>query len=246
MTRRGRRRLTVIGISTLVGATSTAWGPPLLSTMPAFRVQRIEVVGARYVTPEEVLGLADVPPEASVWDDPSSWESRVREHPLVREAAVRRSGLRELEIRVEEAEPVALVATPELVPLDRDGRLLPLRAAEHALDLPILADVAGLKDGRLASGAARELLALLVRLGEHDPTLVDQISELRVGPGPAIELRLLEQSAAERVLLPFDGAITALRRVETALADVAGRAAVATADARFSAQVVLLVKKEGA
>lgn len=238
MRRRTRRRLYAVGMAALVGATSPLWAPPLLARMDVFRVEEVGVVGARYVPPDEVVRRAAVETGASVWDDPGPWERRVAGHPLVREAEVVRAGLHRLEIRVREAEPVALVGTPELVPVDGEGRVLPLDPATGGLDLPILAVDAELEDGRLGPGDGRVLLRTLMRLREAEPAFVGRISELGRMESGDVRIFLTDAGPARRVLLPADGPVAALRRVEMALAHRAG-GQVGVADGRFEGQVVL-------
>lgn len=238
MTRRTRRRLMVIGGGALIGATLPAWAPRMLSSVPAFRVEHVEVAGTVYVAPDEVVRLANVSLEASVWDNPSVWEARVTAHPLILGARVRREGMRTIQIRVVEDRPVALVATPTLVPTNADGRILPLDPAEAGLDLPILAGRAEVHAGTLTSAPHRELAALLGRLGRYDPGFVRQVSEVSHQPGGAFEVRMLPEAAAERILLPGNRPLTGLRRVELALDDADERR-VKVADARFEGQVVL-------
>lgn len=235
--RRARRRLLLLGAAAAVGATLPLWAPRLLGAFPPFRVERIEVVGAHLVPPDEVVRLAGVDSTASVWDDPAAWEARVRAHPLVLQARVHRRGLRGLEIRVAEDPPVALAATPRLVPVNAEGRLLPLDPAEAALDLPVLAGRARLEDGRLAGERHRALVALLARLEEYDPGFVQKISEIGWLEDGAVEIRMLESAHCARILLPERDPLLGLRRVEMALASAAGGAALA--DARFEGQVVL-------
>lgn len=242
MSRRARRRLYVLGVAVLAGASAPAWAPPLLSGLPVFRVEAVEVVGTRYVPPDEIARLASVEEGASVWDEPGRWERRVRGHPLVRDARVRRSGLRRVEIRVDEREPVALAALPEVVPVSAEGEVLPLDPAEAALDLPLLTGPARVVDGRLRGGRSGELLGLLVRLRARDPEFVGQVSELRALPGGGIEVLLGVGAPAGRILLPSSEPVRALRRVELALGRHGGSGAgarVGWADARFDGQVVL-------
>lgn len=239
MSRRTRRRVYVVALAALIGAGSPIWAPPLLQALPAFRVDRVEVVGTRYLAPDEVAARADVPPGASVWDEPDLWRQRVEEHPLVERARVRRSGFHSLEISVEEAEPVALAAAPGgLRPMAGDGRLLPLDPARHALDLPILLlDAAKEEAGRLQGPSARTLVRVLSRLREEEPGFVGEISSLRVLEGGDVAVRMVESTHAGTVLLPADEPARALRRVELALGEQEGP--VATADARFRGRVVL-------
>lgn len=239
MKRRTRRRILVFLLAAAVGLSAPAWAPPLLARMDAFRVETVGVTGVRYCPPGEIVRRADVAPGASVWDDPSRWEARVRSHPLVREAEVVRTGRHRLEIRVTEVEPVALAATPELVPVDREGRVLPLDPAETGLDLPILGGEAEIRDGRLAPGESRRLLETLVRLRMAEPGFVEQASEFRaLDSGGVVVWMTADAAGARKVLLPATDPVRALGRVQMALG-AHGGGAVAAADARFDGQVVL-------
>jgi len=239
VTRRTRRRVYVVVLAALIGAGSPIWAPPLLQTLPAFRVEKVEVVGTRFLAPDEVAARADVPPGASVWDEPERWRRRVEAHPLVERARVRRAGFHTLEIAVEEVEPMALAATTgTLRPISEEGALLPLDPARHGLDLPVLLLDSASADGeRLRGGDAGTLVGALSRLSEEEPGFVGKISSLRILADGGIEVRMVESTHARTVLLPPADPARALRRVELALGEQEG--AVETADARFRDQVVL-------
>lgn len=238
MNRRTRRRVYAVGVAAAVGLGAPWWGPPALSRVDAFEVREVGVTGTRYVPEDEVVARAAIPDSASVWDDPGGWETGVASHPLVEEADVVRVGMSRLEIRVREVEPVALVPTPELVPVDRGGRLLPLDPAVAGLDLPILGVAATRESGRLGEGDARALLDLLVRLEEAEPGFVARTSEIRPLAGAGAEVFLTEGPAGcERVLLPLDRPVRALERVGMVLGT--RDSAVAAVDARFAGQVVV-------
>lgn len=239
MTRRTRRRVYVVVLAALIGAGSPVWAPPLLQALPAFRVERVEVVGTRFVAPDAVAARADVPPSASVWDEPNRWSRRVEAMTLVERARVRRSGFHTLEITVEEVDPVALAAAGGILrAVSADGSVLPLDPAEHGLDLPVLlvGDSVASR-GRLRGREPRRLLSVLGRLREEDGAFVDNISSLRLLRGGGVEVRMLESTHARTVLLPPERPARALRRIELALGEQGDD--VATADARFRSQVVL-------
>lgn len=236
--RRARRRLFVLIVAGVVGLTAPAWMPRLLAALPAFRVQRVEIVGTRYVAPDSLARLAAVEPDASVWDDPGRWEARVETHPLVEDARVRRDGLRTLEIRVEEKRPVALVATPELVPVSAEGVALPLEPWRAGLDLPVIAGGVELREGRIADRRALELVGLLDRLGAADAGFLAQVSEVGHAAGGGYELLMMPGADAGRVLLPAEAPVRGLRRIALALGQLED-ARVARVDARYAGQVVL-------
>ena len=230
-----------------VGLGAPLWAPPLLSGVELFRVEKVEVTGVRYVPPAEVLRRADVEEGASVWDEPSGWEARVRAHPLVRDAEVVRTGIRRLEIRVREVEPVALVSTPELTPVDRRGRGLPLDPTRGGLDLPILGGDPAVEDGRVTGPDVVSLLEILVALAEAEPGFVREASEFRLPADGGVEVFMASgEGTARRILLPREHPVQGLARVEMALGEHGGTSNLASADARFEGQVVLRRKGGGA
>ena len=237
ITRRGRRRLLFALMVASIGLSVPVWVPRLLTTLPAFQVSELHVVGTDHIPPEEIRALA-LTPDASVWDDPARWEERVRAHPMVREATARRQSFRTLEIAIVERRPVALVATPELRPVSGDGYLLPLEPSAAPLDLPIVRGPAETERGFVADAAMRELIFALSRMDRTRSDFMSLVSEV----GPAAEggyrFLLLPGAGADVVLLPRDRPLRALDRVSIALGQIEDRR-VARADARFRGQVVL-------
>ncbi|WP_419856771.1 cell division protein FtsQ/DivIB [Candidatus Palauibacter irciniicola] len=237
ITRRGRRRLLLALMVAAIGLSVPIWVPRLLTTLPAFQVSELRVVGTDHVPPEEIRALA-LTPDATVWDDPAVWEARVRVHPMVREATVHRESFRTLEIAIVERRPVALVATPELRPVSGDGYVLPLEPSAAPLDLPIVRGLAETEGGFVADPAMRELILALSRMDRTRSDFMSLVSEV----GPAAEggyrFLLLPGAGAEVVLLPRERPLRALDRVSIALGQIEDRR-VARADARFRGQVVL-------
>lgn len=238
VTRRTRRQLIVISTAAVMGIALPIWAPRLLSTLPAFHVREVTVVGTRHVPPDEIKRLAGITAEASVWDDPEVWEGLVRAHPMVRDATVRRHGFRSIEIVVVEKRPVALVATPELRAINGEGQLLPLEPFETGLDLPIINGVVETDGERVTDPAIRELAALLDRLYRASPEFVSIVSEASYAPDGGYRFSLLPGAEASVVLLPRKDPLRALDRVSIALGQIGDRR-VQRADARFTGQVVL-------
>lgn len=240
MTRQARRRMTVAVACAVAGAATPLWGPRVLRGVPMFAVEAVEVRGARFVPDAELRDLAAIGPDASVWDAAAEWERRVESHPLVEEARVRRLGANRLALEVREVRPVALVATPLLVPVDAEGRALDLDPSRHALDLPILtaAHVEG-DPGRVREEPARRALSALEEIRLVSPEFVLRISEVRIPDPESMELLLVERSRVDRLLLPLEGAARAFRRATEAIRAAESRAAVVAADARFSDRVVV-------
>ena len=237
ITRRGRRRLLFALMVASIGLSVPVWVPRLLATLPAFQVSELLVTGTEHIPPDEIRTLAAIP-GTSVWDDPATWETRVRAHPMVREATARREGFNILEIAIVERRPVALVATPELRPVSEDGYVLPLDPSSESLDLPIVRGPVETESGFVTDPGMRELIFALARLDRTRSDFMSMVSDV----GPAAEggyrFLLLPGAGADVVLLPGDEPLRALDRVSIALGQVEDRR-VARADARFRGQVVL-------
>jgi len=78
---RWRRRLRIVGIfaAALTLVASPWWGRALLQQMDFFRVRRVEIEGARYASPDEIVSRLRVDTTASIWDDVSPLEARVKD-----------------------------------------------------------------------------------------------------------------------------------------------------------------------
>lgn len=238
MNRRSRRRFAVVAAATTIGVLSPAWGPVVLRNVPIFGVEDVRVLDARFVSHAEVVALAAFGPDASVWDDMRPVEQRLAAHPLILEARVRRAGLHRLDIELREAQPIAFVATPELVPVDADGRALPLDPASQPVDLPILSSSL-MSAGRVEPEAARRALDVLDQVSALDSAFARRISELRPLGGASVEFVLSPDSPLERVVLPFRDPVEAFLRVGSAVSLAENRGPVSEADARFENEVVI-------
>ena len=230
----------------LTAAVLLGWGlswalaraPRTLAELDWFRVRAVRVVGVRNLSAEEVERAAAVPPDANLWDDPAAVAARVRAHPLVREVAVARRLPATLVLRVEEREPVALLPTPTLEPVDREGRRLPLDPARLGLDLPVIrparATAAAAAPPALAP-AAREI----ARLAEADPSFWANVSVVTAEGARDLALDLIEPAVRLRVRIPLTP--PRLREALAVLDDATGRQGEppATVDLRFADQVVV-------
>lgn len=237
------RRAQALG--TIVLAAALAVGisrvPRLLSRIELFRVQSFALEGERHLTLEEAVEAAGVPAQASVWDDPEPWKARLRSHPLVRDARVRRDLPSTLVFEVEERTPVALYPGPVLRPVDEAGRPLPLDPAERRLDLPVLRPTLVGGGGReLSPAELRSLAREVARMGRLEPALRVRISEAALGARGEVAILLDEP----RLSFLFRPPLTARRLGEglRALSDAADRRGaeeVRGIDLRFEDQVVI-------
>ena len=132
-------RLALLAIAVLVVAGSPLWGPLLMRRMAFFHVHRIEILGARYVSPSDILARLHVDTTASVWDPTGPLLARVRSHPEVESAVIHRKLPGTLVVEIQERVPVALVpGTGGFRVFDSRGVPLPIDPARVRVDAPVL------------------------------------------------------------------------------------------------------------
>ena len=140
--RRGPRwlRIAVAALLALL-VVSLPWSAPaLFQKLVFFRVRKVEIRGAVYLTPSEILGRLRVDSSANVWDDASPLVARLMTHPQIRGVTVTRKLPSTLVVRVQENLPVALVPNAKgFAVIDGHGMPLPIDPSATKLDLPIVA-----------------------------------------------------------------------------------------------------------
>jgi len=204
---------------------SLPWSAPaLFRKLVFFRVRKVEIRGAVYLTPSEILAKLRVDSTANVWDDPAPLVARLMTHPQILSATVTRKLPATLVVRVEENLPVALVPNAKgFAVIDGHGMPLPIDPAATKLDLPIVAS----RDTLVAR--------LLAELRAGYPTLFNRVSEVRregrnelLVRLPAVRVRALANVSADR-----------LAEVTPVEDDLARRhLAVAELDLRYRDQVI--------
>ncbi len=114
--------------------------PRVLRPMAFFRVRQIELVGVRYVAPDDVLESLQLRPDQSVFDDLDVLEERASRVGGVVQVRVKRVLPGTLRVDVSERIPIAFAPGPEgFVTLDALARPLPFDPTTSAVDLPIVA-----------------------------------------------------------------------------------------------------------
>jgi hypothetical protein len=257
-----RNGLRVLIFTAVVGGSVLAWqhAPEALASSALFQVSEIRFEGARYLDGNDALPIATLPEGFSVWSDLESVAGRVRAHPLVAEARVRRRLPSTLVVEVREREPVGLLPTPTLVPVDAEGRRLPIDPALHRLDLPLLrpraepvppgspsqgpgaVPPAGAPAGEegLTPAQLRILAGEVARLTHLEPVLWTTVSEASLDPWGDVVIRIAEPRTAFHFRPPLTAGRLheGLRVLADALDREPGRTPAAI-DLRFADQVVV-------
>ena len=198
-----------------------AFAPLVLSRASFFRVRRIDLVGARYVTGDQVAQALKLKSSASVFDELAPLEKRALAIPGVRRATVARRWPGTIVVRIEEAEPVAL--TPRktaLALMDGGGRVLPFDPTRAPADLPV-----SVADAR----AAR----LIARIKDAEPALFRRIVSVSLDRQDVIL-----SGSDWRVVVRADAGRSQLRALATVMEDLARKGRRwRELDARFSDRV---------
>ncbi|HEU4747886.1 MAG TPA: FtsQ-type POTRA domain-containing protein [Gemmatimonadaceae bacterium] len=171
----------ILGILLLLGLVmAAAWGTRTgARKMAFFRVRAVEVKGARYLAPDEIVARLRVDTLASLWDDIEPLRRRLQGHPQISSVAISRRMPGTLVVTVEENLPVALVASPKgLLPYDSLGKALPIDPTRRSLDLPLVAT------------GDPVLLKLVGAIRAQEPELFARVEEVRRTGRQEIELTL--------------------------------------------------------
>src|SRR2546429_9907942 len=90
--RLGRPGWKILGALFLIALImAAAWGVRAgARRMAFFRIRAVEVRGARYLQPTEIISRLKVDTLASLWDDLSPYRNRIRGHPQVSEVRISR------------------------------------------------------------------------------------------------------------------------------------------------------------
>lgn len=224
--RRPRWKPALAGIVVLLVLASPLWAPLLFRRLDFFRVRRVEIVGAHYIPPGDIVGRLRVDTLASVWDPFGPMVRRIAANPEVERVAIERRLPGTLVVHVTERTPVALVPGARgLTAYDVRGAALPIDPARTPVDAPILVapDMAALR--------------LLAALRQEAPELYGRVSEVRRGGGSADELVL--QFAGFPVRVMKNVTVDRLADIEPVESDLARRQLrVAELDLRYRDQVI--------
>ncbi|MEK7402055.1 MAG: FtsQ-type POTRA domain-containing protein [Gemmatimonadota bacterium] len=225
--RRHWRRLAkpaAIAAAVFVVLLSPLWAPKILRHMDFFHVRHIEVVGARYLDPAEILARLRVDTTVSVWDPTEAARDRVAAHPLVRDVSIGRKLPGTLVVRIVEHAPVALVPGDNgFSAYDERAVVLPIDPTVADVDVPIL----------FARDSA--LLKLLGAVRTGAPALYSRLSEIQKG-GPG-EITFVLDSLPVRTM--SDVTLQRLTDLEFVERDLARRRLRATElDLRYRDQVI--------
>ncbi len=243
MTRAFHRRNGLIGLFLLViiALVLSGWANTWKREL---RVEKVRVVGNRYVTTQEILTAAAVPRHQNLFDvDLFEVQQRVLTNSFLKSASVRREPPAQLLISVDERVPLAALMVGGISYLDEEGWVLPPLRVKEVLDVPVLTSpgrVEGLHAGkRVSSPDVLEALRVVRIARRINDQLYRQISEVRVGGKQ--ELMFYTAEAGVPVLVGHDNIGVKLVQFESfwkQFVDPRGPGELQYVDLRFQDQVV--------
>jgi cell division septal protein FtsQ len=182
-----KRRLILFGVLVLVVIATAGFAPRALRHVEFFRMRQVELVGLRYLAPDQVLATLEIGPVHHLFDPTDEIEQRAEAIPGVVDAKVQRRLPGTLRIVFAEEVPVAFApGATGLVPLDGECRSLPYDPAVTGFDLPLVPEV----DTVLVRALA------LVRTA--DSSLFHEVDAARRGAGGTVVLELGGQAVLLR------------------------------------------------
>jgi len=232
----------ILGALLLIAVIMAAgWGVQSAARQMAFfRVRRVEIRGAKYLQPGEVIARMKIDTLASLWNDLEPYRKRVLEHPQVSDASISRRLPGTLVVTIRENLPVALIQTRTgLLAYDSVGTQLPIDPSRTSLDLPIVAsrDPVLLKLVGAIRASVPKVFARIeeVRRTGRDEILLTLSRDTSEIPGGAVA----SPSGALRVRVPVGLSVERLADIFPVETDLARRQAhVDELDLRYRDQVI--------
>ena len=217
-------RYAVIAVVVAVVLAAPIWAPRVLRRFAFFHVRRIEIVGAHYLAPSDILARLHVDTTVSVWDPTQPLVARLANHPEIERVDIHRKLPGTLVVHVTERAPVALVPSRDgFRAYDAVGKPLPVDPLRVDIDAPVL-----LKPDT-------SVLRLLGEMRRDMPGLYGQVSLIQRVGRDELEMRL----RGVTVLALPNVTLRRLADLEPVEADLARRQTrVSEIDLRYRDQVI--------
>lgn len=184
-----------IGVVSFSGALLIVGGfivVQLLLASDLFRIDQVSVQGGRHLSDQQVVALSDIRTGVNTFSlDLDLIGRKIAENPWVRVASVRRIFPRQVDIRVEEREPVAIINLGYLYYLDARGEVFKVLESDDKLDYPVITgfDYQKIQQrDRQYAGDLKKIVALLQDLRQRKLFNLAQVSEVHRAAGGGFAL----------------------------------------------------------
>jgi cell division protein FtsQ len=199
----------------LIGAGSFFMVQLLLAS-DQFRIDTIRVEGNQRLSKQTLVALSDVQPGMSTFSlDLDLIGRKIAENPWVKDARIQRIFPRQVNIRIVEREPVAIINLGYLYYLDANGVVFKLLDGSDSLDYPVVTgfDAAQLESGRHKDRAQLlNVVALVEELKSRSQFGLHKVSEVHKETSGGLTVYTLEGGV--RIRLGSDNYTKKLDRLE--------------------------------
>ena len=219
-----RIRHALLAVVALMVLGAPLWAPRVLRRLAFFHVRRIEIVGAHYLAPSDILARLHVDTTVSVWDPTAPLVARLANHPEIQRVDIHSKLPGTLVVNVTERAPVALVPTRDgFRAYDAGGRPLPVDPLRVDIDAPVLLT------------PDTSVLRLLGQMRRDMPALYGRVSLMQRVGNDELEMRM--RGVTVRAMTSVT--LRRLADLEPVEADLAKRQArVSEIDLRYRDQVI--------
>ena len=206
-----------------------------------FKARDFMVVGNQYLTDETILEIASFSSNTSILDDLSGAELLLEGHEMILEASIESKWWwwqPRVVLTIEEKIPLALLAGPLLIPVDREGNTLPLDPGRYHFDLPLMR-IEGSQGDESEEAQIKAMALELDRLATDNPSFTKDMSEISIDGDGNAEV-ILERDIVVRFTPPLSR--QTLKAGLAALADAKKRQLIDVTiviDLRFEDQIVV-------
>ncbi len=202
-----------------------------------FALKEVTIVGNQFIRDAEIEDLTKLTGVKNIlYLDTEAIEDLLTSHPLIKEAHVKRQLPSSLTIEIVERQPLALLNTTRLTPIDAAGSLIKDYRAEMLHDYPIISNIR-LKD---QSFELKTILDFLQYVKSREFALYSEISEISYSDEVGIFFSLIKGASVFWGQLEKHDKIENLRLVlRKALTQDSTLSNIEYFDVRFKNQVVV-------
>jgi cell division protein FtsQ len=195
-----------VGVVSFSGAMIVVGGffvVQLLLASDLFRVDLVSVQGGRHLTDKKVVALSDIRLGLNTFNlDLDLIGRKIAENPWVRDARVQRIFPRQVDIRIEERTPVAIINLGYLYYLDNQGEVFKVLESVDSLDFPIITgfDYQKIKQcDRQCATELKRIVGLLADLKQRQLFSLEQVSEIHRESNGGIALYTMDGGVKVRL-----------------------------------------------
>lgn len=195
-----------IGVTAFSGAMIIVGGflfVQLLLASDLFRIDQVSVQGGSHLSEQQVVALSDIKVGVNTFSlDPALIGRKIAENPWVREARIRRIFPRQVDIRIEERKPVAIINLGLLYYLDSHGEVFKVLDATDKFDYPVITgfDYQKIQQrDRQYAIDLKKIVVLLNDLQQRQQFNLDQVSEVHREAGGGFALFTLNDGVKVRL-----------------------------------------------